>query len=110
MYNYRCAMQAALSAILLLAMPAFAQAPDGWPFAGYDLSNNRWASAETILNNQNVSGLTVLWKFTTQNDVSATPSVDPTGAYVYFPEWSGNLYKLKGATGAIVWAPKMTVY
>jgi polyvinyl alcohol dehydrogenase (cytochrome) len=81
----------------------------GWPFAGNDLNNSRWASAETILNNQNVGGLTVKWQFTTQNDVSATPSVDATGGYVYFPDWSGNLYKLNAATGATVWTHKMTI-
>ena len=110
MFNFRCAMEAALSAILLLAMPSFAQTPNGWPFAGNDLNNSRWASAETILNNQNVSGLAVKWKFTTQNDVSATPSVDATGGYVYFPDWSGNLYKLNAATGATVWQHQMTDY
>jgi outer membrane protein assembly factor BamB len=103
-------MEAAVSAILLLAVPSFSQTPDGWPFAGNDLNNSRWASAETILNNQNVSGLTVKWQFTTQNDVSATPSVDATGGYVYFPDWSGNLYKLNAATGATVWTHKMTDY
>jgi polyvinyl alcohol dehydrogenase (cytochrome) len=110
MFKFRCAMEVALSSILLLAMSAFAQTPNGWPSAGNDLNNSRWASAETILNNQNVSGLTVLWKFTTQNDVSATPSVDAAGGYVYFPDWSGNLYKLNAATGATVWQHKMTDY
>ena len=110
MLNFRCARRAALSALLSLAVPSFAQTPSGWPFAGCDLNNSRWASAETILNNQNVSGLTVLWKFTTQNDVSATPSVDAAGGYVYFPDWSGNLYKLNAATGATVWQHKMTDY
>jgi len=104
MSNFRCAL------ILLLAAPAFAQTPSGWPFAGYDLINSRYTAAETTLNNQNVSRLTVKWKFTTQNDVSATPSVDATGSYVYFPDWSGNLYKLNAATGAVVWQHKMTDY
>ena len=93
---------AALCAVLLMAQASFSQTP-GWPSAGYDLNNSHWAPAETILNSENVSGLTVKWKFTTQNDVSATPSVDSTGSYVYFPDWSGNLYKLNAATGAIVW-------
>jgi len=110
MFNFRMASQAALSAMCLLAAPAFSQAPVGWPFAGNDLNNNRWAFAETTLNNQNVGGLTVKWQFTTQNDVSATPSVDATGGYVYFPDWSGNLYKLNAATGATVWTHKMTDY
>ena len=110
MFNFRCAADAALAAVLWLAVPSFAQTPTGWPFAGNDLNNSHWASAETILSNQNVGGLTVKWQFTTQNDVSATPSVDATGGYVYFPDWSGNLYKLNAATGAIVWTHKMTDY
>jgi polyvinyl alcohol dehydrogenase (cytochrome) len=110
MFNLRCATKAAVGAILLLALPSFSQTPSGWPFAGNDLNNSHWASAETILNSQNVSGLAVLWQFTTQNDVSATPSVDATGGYVYFPDWSGNLYKLNAANGATVWTHKMTDY
>ncbi len=86
------------------------QAPSGWPFAGYDLNNSRWASGETILNNQNVGGLTVNWQFTTQNDVSATPAVDSQGGYVYFPDFSGYLYKLNAASGATVWTHNMTDY
>jgi len=109
MSNYRCVMEA-LSAILVLAVPSFAQPPGGWPSAGYDLNDNRWASAETTLNIGNVNGLAVLWQFTTQNDVSATPSVDSTGSYVYFPDWSGNLYKLSTADGAVIWQHTMTDY
>ena len=101
---------ATMSLMLFLTAPCFSQAPGGWPFAGNDLNNSRWASAETILNNQNVGGLAVQWQFTTQNDVSATPSVDATGGYVYFPDWSGNLYKLSAASGAVVWTHKMTDY
>ena len=110
MFNLRRATEAVASAMLLLAAPSFSQTVNGWPFAGNDLNNSRWASAETILNSQNVSGLTVKWQFRTQNDVSATPSVDATGGYVYFPDWSGYLYKLNAATGAAVWTHKMTDY
>ena len=58
MFNVRTAAEAVSCSFLLLTAPLFAQAPNGWPFAGNDLNNSRWASAETILNNQNVSGLT----------------------------------------------------
>ncbi|HUE23965.1 MAG TPA: FG-GAP-like repeat-containing protein [Bryobacteraceae bacterium] len=109
MCNFRRAAHA-LIIVLLFCLPFFSQTPAGWPLAGNDLNNSRWASAETTLNSQNVGGLTVKWKFTTQNDVSATPSVDATGGYVYFPDWSGNLYKLNAATGATVWTQKMTNY
>jgi polyvinyl alcohol dehydrogenase (cytochrome) len=108
MFNFRRGVVE--SAVLLLAAPCFSQTPSGWPFAGNDLNNSHWASTETILNNQNVSGLAVAWQFTTQNDVSATPSVDSTGGYVYFPDWTGNLYKLNAATGAPIWTHKMTDY
>jgi polyvinyl alcohol dehydrogenase (cytochrome) len=109
MSNVRCAVGAAVTAVFLLAAPAFSQTLHGWPFAGNDVLNNRWGVEENILNNQNVDGLTVLWQFKTGNDVSATPSVDPAG-YVYFPDWSGNLFKLDSATGAVVWRRKMTDY
>jgi polyvinyl alcohol dehydrogenase (cytochrome) len=108
-YSRRAIQTAAISA-LFLAPHCFAQTPTGWPFAGNDLNNSRWASAESILSNQNVGGLAVKWRFTTQNDVSATPSVDAAGDYVYFPDWSGNLYKLNAATGAPAWTHKMTDY
>ena len=73
MFNFRHATEAVVSTILLFTWPSFSQTPNGWPFAGNDLNNSHWASAETILGNQNVGGLTVKWQFTTQNDVSATP-------------------------------------
>jgi polyvinyl alcohol dehydrogenase (cytochrome) len=110
MYNLRCAMEVAAGAILLFAVPSFPQTPTGWPFAGNNVDNSRWAAHETVLTNQNVGGLTVKWQFATQNDVSATPSVDATGGYVYFPDWSGNLYKLDAGTGAVVWQHQMTDY
>jgi polyvinyl alcohol dehydrogenase (cytochrome) len=106
MFEIRCA---ALCAALLMAQASFSQTP-GWPSAGYDLRDSHWAPGETKLNSENVSGLAVKWKFTTQDDVSATPSVDSTGSYVYFPDWSGNLYKLSTASGASVWTHSMTDY
>ena len=109
MSKFRCVAEAAAGGILLLAVPSFAQTSRGWPFAGNNLYNSRWAPGESTLNNQNVGSLTVKWQFATQNDVSATPSVDPNG-FVYFPDWSGNLYKLNAATGAVVWQHQLTDY
>jgi polyvinyl alcohol dehydrogenase (cytochrome) len=110
MLTFRSVAGAALGAMLLFGETSLSLIPSGWPSAGYDLNNSHWASVETILNNRNVSGLTVKWQFTTQNDVSATPAVDSNGGYVYFPDWSGNLYKLNAATGAVVWTHTMTSY
>ncbi len=110
MFTFRCVVGAVLGAMLLFAKTSFSQTVPGWRFAGYDLNDSHWASEETILNNENVSGLTVKWQFTTQNDVSATPSVNATAGYVYFPDWSGNLYKLNAETGAVIWTRNMTDY
>ena len=75
----------------------------GWPFAGSDVRNSRWASNETALSNTSVSNLVEQWAYKTQNDVSATPSVDPGTNGVYFPDWSGNITKLNLSTGAVIW-------
>jgi polyvinyl alcohol dehydrogenase (cytochrome) len=92
---------------LFSAVCGTAQTPAGWPFAGFDLNNSRWASQETSLSITNVGMLRQQWTLTTQNDVSATPSVDSSGN-VYFPDWSGNLWKLNAATGAVIWHQTMS--
>ena len=102
------AFAAALSTFAF-ASPIFAQ-PAGWPFAGSDIHNSRWNSSETILTSSNVSALVQQWCFQTQNDVSATPSVDPVTNGVYFPDWSGNITKLNAATGAVIWTQNMSNY
>lgn len=109
MFKHHGVLITTITAFFFLVLPAFSQIA-GWPFSGKDLNNSRWASDETILTPQNVGTLTVKWQFTTQNDVSATPSVDPTGSYVYFPDWSGNLYKLETATGTPIWTRKISEY
>ncbi len=85
----------------LLATASAATAQTTWNFAGNDITNSRWASAETTLSPANVNNLAVQWSFQTQNDVSATPSVDSNGN-IYFPDWSGNIYKL-GSSGQVIW-------
>lgn len=99
-------------AAFLLFFAHFGAAQTGsteWPFAGFDLNNSRWASLETTLNPNNAGSLQLQWSLVTQNDVSATPSVDTSGN-VYFPDWSGNLWKVNGATGGVVWHQTMTGY
>jgi polyvinyl alcohol dehydrogenase (cytochrome) len=81
----------------------------GWPFAGFDLNNSRWGSLETTVNVSNAGSLVQSWALPVPNDVSATPSVDGSGA-VYFPDWSGNLWKVNGATGAVIWRQKVAGY
>ena len=86
------------------------QSSGGWPSAGYDLRNTRWAASETTLNVSSVPNLVQRWAFTTLDDVSATPSVDSVENVVYFPDWSGTIYKLDAFTGNLIWSHKMTDY
>lgn len=94
---------------LSLLFDGLSCAQTGWPFAGFDLNNSRWASQETTLGVSNVGALVQRWSLVTQNDVSATPSVDTSGN-VYVPDWSGNLWKVNATTGAVVWHRTMTSY
>ncbi len=97
-----------LSCCLLLLSTPPAHAQSAWSFSGNSITNSRWASAENTLTPANVNSLTLQWSFPTPNDVSATPSVDSSGN-VYFPDWSGNIYKLS-PSGQVIWhatpAPK----
>src|SRR5579863_5614341 len=86
---------------LSCALAAHAQTA-GWPFAGFDLTNSHFGSTESTLGVSNVSNLALQWSVPVTNDVSATPSVDASGA-VYFPDWNGNIWKVDGQTGTVVW-------
>ncbi len=103
-------ISALLAASTCAVTPACAQGVTSWPSSGFDVHNTHWNSFESTLNTANVSGLVKQWAFTTQNDVSAVPSVDSSSNSVYFPDWSGNLYKLNANTGSIIWSHTMTYY
>ena len=49
-----------------------------WPLAGNDLNNSPCQTSENTLQRSNVSKLAPKWTFSTQGDVSATPTVDST--------------------------------
>jgi polyvinyl alcohol dehydrogenase (cytochrome) len=96
-------------AALMATTTAFAIGGGGlWPFAGHDLKNTRDAKTETTIDPTNVSDLTVKWVVETGGDVSATPAVDK--AYVYVPDWAGNLFKINRETGAVVWTRQISEY
>ena len=90
--------------------PLHAQVGLGWPLAGGDIQNSRFGSPESTINVFNAGTLCPQWIFTTANDVSATPSVDPVSNAVYFPDWSGNVTKLNASTGAVIWQHNVTDY
>ncbi len=95
--------------LLSLSFSARAQDPT-WPFAGKDLSNTRFASAETSIGPSNASQLQVKWTFTAADDVSATPAVDAASKVLYVPDWAGYLYKINTDTGQAIWTHAMTDY
>ncbi len=66
-----------------------------WPFFGQNASNT--AASETSISRLNVATLSPKWTFTTGGDVSARAAV--VGGVAYFPDWGGNLWALKAATG-----------
>jgi polyvinyl alcohol dehydrogenase (cytochrome) len=78
--------------------------------AGLNIQNNRFASTETILSPSTVGNLVPQWIYTTQNDVSAIPSIDPVANAVYFPDWSGNITKVDLTTGSLIWQTNVVSY
>jgi polyvinyl alcohol dehydrogenase (cytochrome) len=89
-----------------------------WPFPGHDLWNSRSQPLEHKINRNTVKDLRVLWTVTTENDVSATVTVDPKKKRAYFPDWAdavdytrgGNVFAVNTETGEIVWQHKVAKY
>lgn len=80
----------------------------GWPVAGHDLHNSRSQPAERHIGRSNVGRLEPKWVFTTEGDVTATPTV--AGNSVYFPDWAGNLYAVRADDGRRLWSRKISDY
>ncbi|GAA2028523.1 PQQ-binding-like beta-propeller repeat protein [Agromyces tropicus] len=81
---------------------------NGWPVAGGDRQDTRYAASERKISATNVDTLAPEWVFTTEGDVTATPAVDATRVYV--PDWDGNLYAVDRATGQQAWAAEIGSY
>ena len=79
-----------------------------WSIAGQNLSNTWSQPAEHSINPTNVNGLSPKWVFTTDGDVSATPTVADDA--VYFPDWGGNLFAVKKETGRLIWSHQISDY
>ena len=79
-----------------------------WRVAGQNLANTRYQATENKISPTNVSELQVQWVFTTENDVSATPTV--FGNDVYVPDWAGNLFSIDQKTGRANWSRKISDY
>lgn len=79
-----------------------------WQLAGNDLNNSRSQTLESIIQRSNAAKLAPKWAFSTQGDVSATPTVDSTA--VYAPDWAGNLYAVNRGTGQAIWQHPISQY
>src|SRR6267142_492259 len=79
-----------------------------WRVAGHDLGNSRSQPAEHDIGAGNVKRLSPRWTFTTESDVSATPTVDGNAAY--FPDWGGNLFAVEKKSGRLIWSHKIAEY
>jgi polyvinyl alcohol dehydrogenase (cytochrome) len=80
----------------------------GWRIAGRDSDNSRNQPSERKISAANVNQLAPRWVFTSESDVSATPTV--TGNTVYFPDWAGNLYAVRAGDGVLLWSRKISDY
>ncbi len=104
----------ALMGVLLLApaLSAESRSPESqsgqWRVAGQDLDNSRSQPKEHSINPANVNGLRQKWVFTTDGDVSATPTV--SGDAVYFPDWGGNLFAIENKSGRLIWSHQISEY
>src|SRR6202035_1360955 len=111
--NVSLPMTALISVLLLVSAlsaqgPSEESQPGQWRVMGQNLDNSRSQPAEHSISPANVKGLNPKWVFTTNNDVSATPTVD--GDAVYFPDWGGNLYAVKKDSGRLIWSHKISDY
>lgn len=111
---------------LALVLPLAAHGPGHsaeWTMNGKDVGNTRQQPDEHRISSRNVERLAPRWVLTTGGDVSATPAVitEESGRHsrggkrdrrtvVYFPDWSGRLWKVDAATGDVIWTRFITDY
>jgi polyvinyl alcohol dehydrogenase (cytochrome) len=72
------------------------------------LGDLRSQPAELTISAGNVGQLKVKWIFTTDGDVSATPTIS-SGA-VYAPDWAGNIFAISAKTGQRIWQHQVAEY
>jgi polyvinyl alcohol dehydrogenase (cytochrome) len=79
-----------------------------WPVAGQGAANLRSQPAESFLGTGNAASLIPKWIFTTEGDVSATPTVGVSTVFV--PDWAGNLFAIDLANGEQLWSHQISEY
>src|SRR5438874_7034638 len=93
---------------MFIALSQNGTADAQWTLSGHDSANSRSQPNENVINSDNAASLQTKWVFTTDSDVSATPTV-ADGA-VYFPDWGGNLYAVQAKDGSLIWSHKISEY
>jgi polyvinyl alcohol dehydrogenase (cytochrome) len=94
-------------ACLAAAGSAQTQAKD-WPMFGENLNNTSDGVSENIISTKSVARLKSKWVAVTGGDVSARAAV--VAGVVYFPDWGGNIWALKAATGKAIWHRQISDY
>ncbi|KUM95981.1 hypothetical protein AQI95_42915 [Streptomyces yokosukanensis] len=79
-----------------------------WASAGQNNHNTRHAATEHVIGPKNVGKLAPKWTFTTDGDVSATPTV--VNGTVYVPDWGGKLWAIDADSGKAVWSNSISSY
>ncbi|MCK2217106.1 PQQ-binding-like beta-propeller repeat protein [Actinomadura sp. ATCC 31491] len=80
----------------------------GWPMAGQNHSNTRFAATETLISAGNAARLRPRWTAALGGNVAATPTV--SGGTVYVPDYGGKLTALDAVTGAVRWQRPVSDY
>jgi polyvinyl alcohol dehydrogenase (cytochrome) len=79
-----------------------------WPMFGESVANTADGVGETAISPTNVGRLKVKWVAKTGGNVSARAAV--VAGVVYFPDWGGNIWALKAATGKAIWHRQLSSY
>jgi polyvinyl alcohol dehydrogenase (cytochrome) len=112
-----------MAALAFTALPSRADGPHGhggWPMIGHDVENSRTQPDKNEIGPGRARRLAPKWVLTVGGDVSATPAVSSRpdqgrgrrsgpGA-VYFPDWSGQLWKVDAESGEVVWSRAIEEY
>jgi outer membrane protein assembly factor BamB len=93
-----------------------------WPTFGHDPQRSGWATEETTLTPQNVSGLQLLWKTQVKNEpksltaltapviADAVSTAQGVKQVIYVAGSADHMYALDSATGNILWSHDFEVH
>jgi polyvinyl alcohol dehydrogenase (cytochrome) len=86
--------------VCLLVSNTLAYADESWPMYGRNLRHT-FTNDHSLINPQTVLNLNPAWDFTTEDVVTASPTV--VDGVVYVGAWDGYFYALEASSGALIW-------